>query len=330
MDAQAVIDHYESKGYKVTHNARVRDDMGNIHHVDLLVQSRLGSLVVALEDEGGFEGPELGHIKRLGRDLKATPVAAATTITPLMRRMATRMGVVILDANTLTHEAPTKRTIKESKAPEADEPSIPAWPGTKKEKQHEWPASGRARPIVETELEPVEVEDLMAFWSPDRLKEEPLHERVLEGQGKGGDESAGLWRKVRGDDEERWTKDAPKPQATTAGPKHAPGFSWLQAQSDAAEAHAMDHAAPGGPARDDKGNVVTVRPPGAKPAAGHASLEAGQADLRDTESADMEDEASNADQEGAPSADRTLQRFVLVLWSIVGLFILFLLAAALL
>lgn len=206
VDAAPIIEHYQARGYKVLENERVRDDDGTIHHVDLLVQGRLGTLVVALEDEGGFEGPEMGSIKRIGRALGAAPVVAATRITPMMRQMARRMGVVILDANTLQHEAPTgRRTVPAAEPEESDgeaENAVPAWPDAKQAGAGEedpatkWPDTGRSRPKVEADMEPVDVDDLLRFWSPDTLKPTSLSEQVL-------GHASGLWSSTRPDDKMR-------------------------------------------------------------------------------------------------------------------------------
>ncbi len=120
---EEVANHYSAKGYTVHERAKVRGSSGAIHVVDMVAQGPLGNLVIAIEDAGGFEGPEMHAIRRAAKDIGATPVMAAHRVPEGLRRRAAEAGVVLLDDAMLARTAPAE--------PKLDAAAIeyPPWPG---------------------------------------------------------------------------------------------------------------------------------------------------------------------------------------------------------
>lgn len=123
MLREEVASHYRAKGYTISERARVRGTSGAVHTVDMVAQGPLGNLVIAIEDAGGFEGPEMHAVRRAARDIGATPVMAARRIPEGLRRQASEAGVVLLDDTVLAAAPPPE--------PASDNAAIeyPPWPG---------------------------------------------------------------------------------------------------------------------------------------------------------------------------------------------------------
>lgn len=193
MLREQVRDYYRGQGYQVLEDAKVLGASGQTHRVEMLVRGSLGYLVVAFPDAGGFEGPEMGAVRRVARDIEATPVVAAPSINPTARAMAMKMGVVLLDMEHLQHEIPIN----------SDED----WPASGKREApaeaHPWPKTGRARPEVEGVMRASSVDDLLTDWSGKQLRDEP-HVTANES----------LWKQPR----REAAKEAAAPRGT---------FSWL-------------------------------------------------------------------------------------------------------
>ncbi len=151
---QAVADHYVAKGYRIRERVRVRGKSGTIHMADMVAQGPLGAMLVAFEDEGGFEGPELSAIKNAAKDIGAQAVAAAERFPDGLRRRAAELGVVLLDAEALQRPTPDMPEI-------LDEPEFPPWPTQKQDipepEETPWPGTPRAGRMV-----PREVDDMVA------------------------------------------------------------------------------------------------------------------------------------------------------------------------
>lgn len=124
-----VAGHYRAKGYTINERARVRGQSGAIHAVDMVAQGPLGNLIIAIEDAGGFEGPEMHAVRRAAKDIGATAVMAAKTIPDGLRRQAAAAGVVLLDERSLV-AAPPIETISDSAAIE-----YPPWPGQERSRE---------------------------------------------------------------------------------------------------------------------------------------------------------------------------------------------------
>ena len=97
MFREQVAEHYRQKGYRLHENVKIRGHSGAVHACDLVAQGPLGNLIIAFEDAGGLEGPELGAVKRAAKDVGATAVVAAERPPHGLRQIAARTGVVLLD-----------------------------------------------------------------------------------------------------------------------------------------------------------------------------------------------------------------------------------------
>ncbi|HLF16272.1 MAG TPA: hypothetical protein VI796_02430 [Candidatus Thermoplasmatota archaeon] len=155
-----VVEHYRAKGYEVRENVKVRGASGNVYNLPVVAEGQLGALVVSFGDAGGMDPTEMGSIRRIAKDVGATPVLASPEFGPEFRRQAVLNGVVLLDGSL-----------------KAGGPSFPLpdtsrglWPGPQgtagmdrsELDEHPWPASGRARPEGTSAVAPSDVDDLMA------------------------------------------------------------------------------------------------------------------------------------------------------------------------
>ncbi len=118
-----VAGHYRAKGYTINERVRVRGQSGAIHAVDMVAQGPLGNLVIAIEDAGGFEGPEMHAVRRAAKDIGATAVMAARTIPDGLRRQASEAGVVLLDERGLSAKPPVEVPVDDGAI------DYPPWPG---------------------------------------------------------------------------------------------------------------------------------------------------------------------------------------------------------
>lgn len=124
---EEVVAHYRTKGYKVHEGVKVRGQSGAVHACDLIAQGPLGNLVVSFGDYGGFDGPEMGAVRRAARDVGATPVVAAESMPEGIRQLAARAGVVLLDRACLRRPEPV---VPEESA----EPQATPWPDPERKK----------------------------------------------------------------------------------------------------------------------------------------------------------------------------------------------------
>ncbi len=118
-----VAGHYRAKGYTISERAQVRGQSGSIHTVDMVAQGPLGNLVIAIEDAGGFEGPEMHAIRRAAKDIGATPVMAARVVPDGLRRRAAEAGIVLLDDKAMTTTTPDEAPVDDAAI------DYPPWPG---------------------------------------------------------------------------------------------------------------------------------------------------------------------------------------------------------
>lgn len=166
MFREEVAEHYRAKGYTIRESVKVRGKSGAVHQCDMVAQSPLGNLVIAFEDAGGFEGPEMNAVKRIAHDVGATPVVAAKRLPPGVQRFAARAGVVLLDAERL-------RQAEVDAVPEGDEPEepdYPPWPGTDDEGEDRdapppWPRTARARPRADGPMQTEDLDHVVEEWS---------------------------------------------------------------------------------------------------------------------------------------------------------------------
>lgn len=147
---QAVADHYVAKGYRIRERVRVRGKSGTIHMAEMVAQGPLGAMLIAFEDEGGFEGPELSAIKNAAKDIGAQAVAAAERFPDGLRRRAASLGVVLLDEQSLTAPEPTM--------PEPEvEVEYPPWPSLERDRPDPedtpWPGTPRAGRMVTRDVD---------------------------------------------------------------------------------------------------------------------------------------------------------------------------------
>lgn len=140
MFREEVAEHYRSKGYKLHEHVKVRGQSGSIHAVDMVAQSSLGNLAISFEHDGDFEGPEMGAVRRMARDIGATPVVAVEHMPDGLRQHAARAGVVLLDRAAM--EAPSPELAPEFN-PAPPEPEQVPWPNADKESRRDDPGIWR-------------------------------------------------------------------------------------------------------------------------------------------------------------------------------------------
>jgi hypothetical protein len=274
MDPSAVAAYYRGKGYVVRDGVRVAGPSGNEHRVPLLAEGPLGSLAIFFGDFGGVDGPEMGGARKVAREVGATPVLAADTFTNQDRQVASRLGVVLLDAATLEGDPASAAT-----GLGAD--TGRAWPGlapvpTRRAKEpedepHPWPVSGRVGGLDGPGARAVDVDEILAQpkprppaaeadpLAPGQAQEVPgrpptdATEGATEDATEDPGDGEGLWRKAR-------TPVTPAPRQP-----RAPGsqrFAWLGgAVANAPPAKAS--AGPGGPLAVEYDDVVPAKGPGA-------------------------------------------------------------------
>lgn len=149
MLREDVAAHYRERGYTIRERVQVRGGSGAVHSVDMVAMGPLGNLVIALEDAGGFEGPEMQSVRRIAKDIGATPVVAARRIPDGLRRRAAESGVVLLDAS----DMPSLEPEPVLQAP--DEDPYPPWPDP--ESRRHAVADGEAAPAPGKSTDP-------GFW----------------------------------------------------------------------------------------------------------------------------------------------------------------------
>lgn len=227
MFRDRVLQHYREKGYSLRERVRVRGSSGTVHSCDVVAQGPLGNLVVQFEDYGGFEGPELDAVRRIARDVGATPVVAAENVSQTLRRHADQAGVVVMDAEALTRASAPLVAVTTPQ-----EPAYPPWPGQKPDREevrtHEWPSDARARPTVSPRMDPGEVDDLVSEWS----RPEPPRPTRREDPGfwkYGGEDDAD----ADGAADAAGTPEATGAAETADAPASVAGFSWLGVEQPA-------------------------------------------------------------------------------------------------
>ena len=87
-----VTAHYRAKGYEVRENVKVRGTSGSVYPIALVAEGGLGALVVSFGDAGGMAPSEMGSIRRIAKDVGATPVLASPDFPPDSRSWRTRGG----------------------------------------------------------------------------------------------------------------------------------------------------------------------------------------------------------------------------------------------
>lgn len=210
MFREEVAAYYRRRGYAIKENVKIRSPEGSVYAVDMVAQSSLGNLLIAFEDEGGFEGPEMNAVRRMAREIGATPVMAARRIPAGLRKQAAGAGVVLVDEDTV--QAPDE---PEPETAPATEPEYPPWPGSSQDAEVQdvppWPRSRPAHQRMETR----EVDSIVA---------ELAQESVRKRRAKSTD--PGIWRFPRQDAEEPEPARTP-PAAESAPGAQGTGFQWL-------------------------------------------------------------------------------------------------------
>lgn len=130
-----VAQFYRAKGYQVHENPKVRGASESIYTAALVADGPLGALLISFGDAGGIDGPEIGRVRTMARDVGATPVVAAPELTPDLRRLAAQLGVVVVDEATVSDTGPLPRDLPAVGAKDPIRRDLDA---------HPWPASGRA------------------------------------------------------------------------------------------------------------------------------------------------------------------------------------------
>ncbi|MHB1262273.1 MAG: hypothetical protein ACYC2H_11225 [Thermoplasmatota archaeon] len=232
MDPAAVAAYYRGKGYVVRDGARVAGPSGQEHKVPLLAEGPLGSLAVFFGDFGGVDGPEMGGARKVAREIGATPVLAADEFSNADRQLAAKLGVVLIDAATLSGEGtPTP--------PGLGADTGRAWPGlaplpTRRARQdepepHPWPASGRLGGRDGPATGAVDVEEMLGRpveATPPGQDESLLQSAPLATSAGPAPESSdgdGLWKRPRSR-EAASSKRAPRESG-------AERFAWLGADA---------------------------------------------------------------------------------------------------
>ncbi|MFO1533327.1 MAG: hypothetical protein ABR562_06480 [Thermoplasmatota archaeon] len=131
-----VAQFYRAKGYEVHENPKVRGTSENVYAVAMVADGPLGALLISFGDAGGVDGAEIGRVRTMARDVGATPVVAAPTLAPDLRRLAAQMGVVVVDETMVIVTGPLPRDL-----PAVDAATDPM---RRDLDAHPWPASGRA------------------------------------------------------------------------------------------------------------------------------------------------------------------------------------------
>jgi hypothetical protein len=249
VDPAAVAAHYRAKGYTVHEAARAKGLSGNEHRVPLLAEGPLGSLAIFFGDFGGVDGPEMGGARKVARDLGATPVLVADSFSNQDRQIASRLGVVLMDADALAAEP-------------APAPATAAWPGLQarpgrpepQPEPHPWPASGRADGRGTVDIDLLLAKAPSAGAPVDPVPEEP------EDPTRQVDDGEGLWKHPRAA-----AAPSPSPAKALTGGR----FAWLGLDDPAPETR--------GPLAVEYDDVVPSRRP-APPAKGTAGFDASQPD----------------------------------------------------
>lgn len=173
MFREQVAEHYRQKGYRLHENVKIRGHSGAVHACDLVAQGPLGNLIIAFEDAGGLEGPELGAVKRAAKDVGATAVVAAERPPHGLRQIAARTGVVLLDEEAMRRPEPEAPTTPLEPDPL---PEHPPWPGAQEREPSAWPdqrkrASDRRPPSGAVDLDDLVEENLRPRPEPTRKQD---------------------------------------------------------------------------------------------------------------------------------------------------------------
>lgn len=227
---EQVADHYRSKGYTIRQDVQVRGRSGTIHAIEMVAQGPLGNLVIAFEDAGGFEGPEMNAVRRAARDIGATPVVAARRFPEGLRRHAAQAGVVMLDDDALHAEEPP------APAPRPEELDYPPWPDPSAGRGDEdgpapWPVSARGRVAASGPMEPTDLDQVVEDWGRQQEVARP----------KSTD--PGFWKYPRQGETVQVAEQAPV-SSVAARPKAT--FDWLPRDE---ASHAQEAPSPSSPAR---------------------------------------------------------------------------------
>jgi hypothetical protein len=169
-----VADFYRSRGYVVHESARVRGASESVWAVQMVAEGPLGALLISFGDAAGVDGPEIGRVKAMAKDIGATPTIAAPEMSAELRRLAAQYGVVVVDDTAL--EDPMPNLPAPVAAAALDDPLRRAL------EEHPWPASGRSNPAdLRGDLKARDVDDMMtdlrqagAFSPPRRAPVAPV------------------------------------------------------------------------------------------------------------------------------------------------------------
>ncbi len=188
MDRNRVAAHYRGKGYTVHENLRVAGSSGNEYVLDMLAEGPLGNLLVSFGDAAGLDGPEMGSARRIAKDIGATPVLAGDQFAEGYRLTATRLGVVILDADSLQDQG---RAGPRPEWPPGIASVTPTAGDTMRAdlSAHPWPASGRggaAKPEGPKRARDVDelLADLQEPPEPERRNEAASQSELWKGPGQ--------------------------------------------------------------------------------------------------------------------------------------------------
>lgn len=166
----AVVGHYKERGYTVHRGRKVRGGSGAVYAIDLIVQAPHGNLVVSFGDDGEVEAPEVGAVRTAAKDIGATPVVASPRLTPDVRNMALRLGVVVMDQAALEEDAVT--------APQSHDPTDAwaPWPGQTDGDRSPWPTGRERVPPRRDDLDAsVRGQKSRFGWLESSAEEAPVH-----------------------------------------------------------------------------------------------------------------------------------------------------------
>jgi hypothetical protein len=323
MDPAAVAAYYRGKGYVVRDGVRVAGASGTEHRVPLLAEGPLGSLAVFFGDFGGVDGPEMGGARKVAREVGATPVLAADTFSNQDRQVASRLGVVLLDAATLEGDAGAAATGLGADTGRAW-PGLAPMPARKgrpaEDEPHPWPVSGRVGGLDGPGTRAVDVDEILAQPRAASPSEGGAagEAGAVDGVGAGTDplpasatleaaaaDGEGLWRKAR-------TPAAPAPRVPrTPGSQR---FAWLGGPvADAPPAKAAG-TGPNGPLAIEYDDVVA-----SKAGAGGATTGAAEDDERLGESIELQPTLAELDRK--ERHDRLMRRLFWILFFSVLLYL---------
>lgn len=224
-----VAQFYRAKGYEVHENPKVRGSSENIYTVAMVADGPLGALLISFGDAAGIDGAEIGRVRTMGRDIGATPVVAAKTLSPELRRLAAQMGVVVVDESMVTAEGPHPRDL-----PAIDQ----ADPLRRDLDMHPWPASGRAFSFAgPTAASARDVDELIADLHAPPAKPRPLPAAAPASQLTSKAAAAG-WQTLAAQQTVPPEPVPPQPEVPVTK------FSWLGGGTGSLETQAQSPAGP--------------------------------------------------------------------------------------